>query len=93
MVTIFGGSHLQKHTFYFSKAYELAALFVQHDISRLTGGGPGAMEAANCGAFAQKHDGTVKSIGIGVEGLNEKPAINVPKNILCFTTFLPANGL
>lgn len=72
MVTIFGGSRLPKDSYYFDKAYALAALLVKHDISVLTGGGPGVMEAANCGAFSEKTP-IVRSIGIGVEGLNEKP--------------------
>lgn len=74
MITIFGGSQLRNNDFYFTKAYELAALFVEHDISILTGGGPGIMEAANCGATSKKGM-VIKSIGIGVEGLAEKPNI------------------
>lgn len=72
MVTIFGGSQLKKTDIYFTKAYALAARFVADDISVLTGGGPGAMEAANCGANRTKN-AHIRSIGIGVEGLNENP--------------------
>lgn len=72
MVTIFGGSRLKHDDPYFGLAYELASRFVAHDISVVTGGGPGAMEAANCGADnAGTHSG--RSIGIGVEGLGEAP--------------------
>lgn len=72
MVTIFGGSQLKKSDIYFIKAYELAARFVTNDISVLTGGGPGVMEAANCGAN-HAENAPIRSIGIGVEGLTEKP--------------------
>jgi predicted Rossmann-fold nucleotide-binding protein len=36
-------------------------------ISVLTGGGPGIMEAANCGLIAESRKGAVKSIGIEFE--------------------------
>lgn len=74
MVTIFGGSRFKKDAFYFTQAYQLASLFIENEISVLTGGGPGIMEAANCGAGDKKSE-VVKSIGIGVEGLTEKPNV------------------
>lgn len=71
MITIFGGAHAQKSTYYFKQASKLGALLVEHDISVLTGGGPGIMEAASCGGFSTKKR-TAKIIGIGVTGLDEK---------------------
>jgi uncharacterized protein (TIGR00730 family) len=73
-VSIFGGARLGQDDQYAQLAHTLAQQIVDEDISVLTGGGPGIMEAANCGAIYTKH-GNGRSIGIGVRDLNE--AINV----------------
>ena len=49
IVSIFGGAKLAKDDPYFAKAEEMAARLIGNGISVLTGGGPGAMEAASCG--------------------------------------------
>jgi uncharacterized protein (TIGR00730 family) len=71
MVTIFGGSHAQKSTFYFEQASKLGALLVEHNISVLTGGGMGIMQAASCGGFTRKKR-KAKIIGVGVTNLDEE---------------------
>lgn len=77
IVSIFGGSRLQVTSRFAYQAHDLAALLVRHDISVITGGGPGIMQAANCGAFhAQTKKTQARSIGITVKGL-EKEAVNV----------------
>lgn len=70
MVTIFGGSKVLQDNEYAAKATQLAQLLVDHGISILTGGGPGIMQAANCGARNEKYK-DLRSIGIGVRGLDE----------------------
>lgn len=70
IVSIFGGASLSKDDYYFKQAHQLAQQLVETGISVLTGGGPGAMEAANCGAFLSKKS-RGKSIGIGVKGIEE----------------------
>src|SRR5690606_34188715 len=60
---------------YAQDANQIAAWLVEQEMSVLTGGGPGIMEAANCGAVRSLHKDEVHSIGIGVRGLNE------PKNV------------
>lgn len=70
IVSIFGGSRLKRDDFYAHKASELAQRCVDADISVVTGGGPGIMEAANCGAIYAKR-GKGRSIGIGVRDLKE----------------------
>ncbi len=80
VVSIFGGSKLSKDDPYFAKAEEMAARLIANNISVLTGGGSGVMEAASCGAFYSK-SGKGKSIGIGVKGLGED------KN-MCVHTYL-----
>ncbi len=68
IVSIFGGARFTQDDFYAKKAHELAKIFVENDISVLTGGGPGIMEAASCGAVVKK-DAKAKSVGISVKGL------------------------
>ncbi len=74
IVSIFGSAKMLQKDKYAQQANQIALWLVEQKISVLTGGGPGIMQAANCGAF-QKHKGIVHSIGIGVRGLNE------PKNM------------
>lgn len=69
IVSVFGGARLPKEDYYFRQAHELAARLVEEDISVLTGGGPGIMEAASCGAIPRKGKGM--SMGIGVKDLGE----------------------
>jgi uncharacterized protein (TIGR00730 family) len=77
IVSIFGGSRLQMKSPYAETAHDLASLLIQHDISVITGGGPGIMEAANCGAtHAETEKTTARSIGITVKGL-EQEAFNM----------------
>lgn len=70
IVSIFGGSRFNLSDPYAQMASKLAQIFVQHGISVMTGGGPGIMEAASCGAIAIGKKGVV-SLGIGVTELGE----------------------
>jgi len=70
IISIFGGSRLKDDDLYANQANELAQWCVDADISVVTGGGPGIMEAANCGAIYTKR-GKGRSIGIGVRDLAE----------------------
>lgn len=70
IVSIFGGSRLKDDDLYANQASELAQRCVDANISVVTGGGPGIMQAANCGAIYTKH-GKGRSIGIGVRDLGE----------------------
>jgi uncharacterized protein (TIGR00730 family) len=75
IVSVFGGSRIGQEHEYSKKAHELAQRLIEHNISVITGGGPGIMQAANCGAF-EHNTGTKKkrgkSIGIGVQGLEKE---------------------
>lgn len=75
-VSIFGSARLKQSDFYALKAHEVAQRLVDANVSVLTGGGAGIMEAANCGAI-YSHRGKGRSIGIGVRNLDEKPNICV----------------
>lgn len=72
-VTFFGGARLKLDHPYAQAAEQLAALLVQHNISIITGGGAGIMEAAAIGAQKFRKDGKtmVNNLGIGVSGLEE----------------------
>lgn len=69
VVSIFGGAKLGQDHPYAVKARLLAEKLIEHDISVITGGGPGIMEAANCGASKVKSDTGARSIGITVSSL------------------------
>lgn len=75
IVTVFGGHRTQANSPYAHQAHVLAHKLIEQDISVITGGGPGIMEAASCGATydMQKHI-QARSIGITVEGISEKRA-------------------
>lgn len=70
IVTIFGSARMTSTTPYAKKAQELGQRFIDADISILTGGGPGIMEAAVCHS---KYEGKARSIGIGVRGVEDRP--------------------
>src|SRR5579885_1758756 len=63
MVTILGGSRAKKDDKAYTMAQQLAHLLMQQGFAVLTGGGPGIMEAANCGARG-------KTLGISVENID-----------------------
>ncbi len=71
MISIFGGSRIGGEDVYFVKAHQIAQRLVELNISVLTGGGPGIMEAASCGAIVPKA-GNARMMGIGVTDLGEK---------------------
>lgn len=72
IVSIFGGARVSGKDPYFQKAHQLGERFIELDISVLTGGGPGIMEAASCGAIRPKGK-KARMMGIGVTDLGEKP--------------------
>lgn len=68
VVSVFGGTHLPADSKYAHWAEEIAARLSEYNISILTGGGTGIMEAANCGAFRNKGS----TMGIGVKGIPDE---------------------
>lgn len=71
-VSIFGGARFAVNDPYFLKAQELGRRLVELNISVLTGGGPGIMEAPSCGIDRTKYG--LKILGVGVNGLDDRPA-------------------
>jgi len=73
LITIFGGAKEEEEGEYAKKAFSLARKFAEHDISILTGGGPGIMDAVNCGAASVRRKSEKKkpqTIGIAVSGVD-----------------------
>jgi uncharacterized protein (TIGR00730 family) len=72
MVSVFGSSRVNPESEEYKRAYALGATLAQHEISVITGGGPGIMDAANCGAFSGRNqqDDMLNTMGIAVTGVD-----------------------
>lgn len=69
-VTIFGGHMTNLENRYAKEAEKLGYALIKENISVITGGGRGIMEAANCGAWhGVTSEIQARSIGITVKGL------------------------
>ncbi|MEO8850143.1 MAG: TIGR00730 family Rossman fold protein [Allobranchiibius sp.] len=71
-ISVFGSARLKPESQYYALGEQVGQLLVDAGYAVITGGGPGAMEAANKGA----HEAGGMSIGLGIElpfesGLNE----------------------
>ncbi len=88
-VSIFGGARLPQDGEYTKKAFDLAGKLAYEGFSVLTGGGPGIMESANCGAnkiYEEHKEKGIKngkngrtigrSMGIGISRLRYEEALN-----------------
>lgn len=71
IISIFGGSRMKPQDTYSQKAHLFAKRLADSGVSVMTGGGPGIMKAASCGAIIRGKKLT--SIGIGVKELDEGP--------------------
>jgi uncharacterized protein (TIGR00730 family) len=75
-VTIYGSARLKPESVDYQKTREIANLLGKEGFNIVSGGGPGAMEAANLGA----HEAGVKSIGLNIQ-LPEEQVCNAFANI------------
>ncbi len=66
-VTIFGSARITRKDKSYKQVYELAKLLGKREIDVVTGGGPGAMEAANKGHIAGSKGNGSHSIGIAIK--------------------------
>ena len=82
-VTVYGSARLRPGTPDYEHTREIAYLIGKEGFNVITGGGPGAMEAANLGA----HEAGVKSVGLNIQ-LPEEQVCNTFSNIsLSFNHF------
>jgi len=82
-VTIFGSARTKPSDKYYHAAHDIAKGLARHQLTVITGGGPGIMEAANKGAM--KNGG--KSVGLNIELPHEQCGnrySNVPINFHYF---------
>lgn len=84
-VTIFGGTHLSPDSIYMKKASDLSRMLSEHDIPVLTGGGPGVMEAATCGAENKKN--VITTMAIWLKGLTDEKLNICAKNRIVLNYF------
>lgn len=73
IIAIFGGKHIGSESPYAVQAYDIANTLVKNNFSVITGGGPGIMLAANCGAKDQttkKKLNKIHTLGISVHGVD-----------------------
>ncbi len=72
IITIFGGREAHKGGKYEKQAYKIATQCIEQGMSIITGGGPGVMNGANCGAHdkAQELGLKNKTLGICVPGVD-----------------------
>ncbi len=87
VITVFGGSQLKRDDPFYQQTRQLACLIASHNISIVTGGGSGVMEAALCGALECEDKFHV--LGIGVTGVD----ITFLSNCHLATVFVSNFGL
>ncbi len=84
-VSIFGSARIDENDHYYKKTYEIARKLSEAGYAIITGGGGGAMEAANRGAY----DVGGISIGLNIDLPHEQemnPYVNLPLNFRYFFT-------
>jgi uncharacterized protein (TIGR00730 family) len=69
-VAIFGGKGAYEEGKYAQWAQQVGRICVEKNMSVITGGGPGIMEAANCGAAQAGKNAKQWTLGIGVRGVD-----------------------
>jgi uncharacterized protein (TIGR00730 family) len=88
IISVFGGSYHERSSKYVKLAEELSQKLVANEMSILTGGGPGIMEAASCGAF-RKDFHRAHTVGIAVRGIPREQIINPCVKDYVITDYFP----
>lgn len=72
MVTVFGSARVGPESVLYKQSYALGKMLAEHGVSVITGGGPGVMDAATCGAYAGKdpQEKMLNTLGIAVTGVD-----------------------
>lgn len=69
IITVFGGAGAYEEGKYAQLAQDFGKKCAEHNLSVITGGGPGIMQAAECGAYSKSKKNT---LGIAVRGVDEE---------------------
>jgi uncharacterized protein (TIGR00730 family) len=81
IITIFGGKRAKPDNGYAKQAYQLAFLLGKNNCSIITGGGPGIMDAANCGAQEAHKNFKRWTLGLTVSGVDDDYVPPCARNI------------
>lgn len=73
IVTVFGGHAMHDDGTYYKQAALLGERLAAENISILTGGGSGIMEAIHCGTAPHSEHAFHTILGIGIKGLDDGP--------------------
>jgi uncharacterized protein (TIGR00730 family) len=76
IVTIFGSAQISQSAEFSKQAHKFGHELIEENISVITGGGPGIMQAATCGAVSHKKNIKAKTLSITVRGLSKKEPVN-----------------
>ncbi|MGE0207038.1 MAG: TIGR00730 family Rossman fold protein [Candidatus Babeliales bacterium] len=76
IVTIFGGARLKQDDPIARHAHELSHRLARAEISVISGGGPGIMQAVNCGVRHEEKLVKARTLGITVKGLSKTEPVN-----------------
>lgn len=72
IVTVFGGAQSDRSGKFAKQAHDLSQRLAKAGISVITGGGPGIMVSANCGAASVRKKGEMaQTLGIAVSGIDD----------------------
>ena len=82
-VSIFGGARVPRSSPVYRQAEEIAYLLAQRGFNVITGGGPGAMDAANLGA----RRGGARSIGLNIKLPSEQEPNSHADTVIHFDYF------
>jgi uncharacterized protein (TIGR00730 family) len=82
-VSIFGGSHVPRSSSIYEQAEKIGYLLAECGFNVITGGGPGAMEAANRGAAR----GRASSVGLNIKLPVEQPVNAHVETLINFDYF------
>lgn len=94
IVTIFGSARIAQDSPYATIAHQLGHMLIEENISVITGGGPGIMRAASCGATHEvQKQLQARSIGISVKGLEEQQSTDCAQEYIVLDYFFARKWL
>lgn len=76
IITIFGGASMPNTNKYYKDAFELSNKLADKGYVILTGGGPGIMESANCGAIKNSKNNKITSVSTSTHYFSKYEELN-----------------